>query len=121
MTHYSMPSLPVGEVSTRSWIWRAVGAIIKSTTNKAHDNRRVQRDPKERQIRIGQDVSTWAVQPAAWANFDDLGSVYCADIDTAYRVAQDQTRFGDQMIWKMTSGKPIKWVRVTVGEVVQTH
>ena len=49
MTHYSMPSLPVGEVSTRSWIWRAVGAIIKSTTNKAHDNRRVQRDPKKRQ------------------------------------------------------------------------
>ena len=38
---------------------------------------------KNDKIRIGQDVSTWAVQPAAWANFDDLGSVYCADIDTA--------------------------------------
>ena len=49
MTHYSMPSLPVGEVSTGSLLGRLVGAIIKSTTNKAHDNRRVQRDPKERQ------------------------------------------------------------------------
>ena len=76
---------------------------------------------KNDKIRIGQDVSTWAVQPAAWANFDDLGSVYCADIDTAYRVAQDQTRFGDQMIWRMTAGDPIKWVRVTVDEVVHTH
>ena len=76
---------------------------------------------KNDKIRIGQDVTTWAVQPAAWLKFDDLGSVYCADIDTAYRVAQDQTRFGDQMIWKMTAGDPIKLVRVTVEEVIQTH
>ena len=39
----------------------------------------------------------------------------------AYRVAQDQTRFGDQMIWRLTSGTPLRWVRVTVGEVVHTH
>ena len=62
--------------------------------------------------------TTWAVQPASFANFDEHGCVYCADIDTAYKVAQDQTRFGDQIIWKMTTGEPIKWVRVTGDEVV---
>jgi hypothetical protein len=49
MSHYSMPSLPVGEVSTSNPIGRLLDAIIKPTTNKAHDNRRVQKDPKERQ------------------------------------------------------------------------
>jgi len=62
--------------------------------------------------------TTWAVQPASFAKFDEHGCVYCADIDTAYKVAQDQTRFGDQIIWKMTTGEPIKWVRVTGDEVV---
>ena len=63
----------------------------------------------------------WAVQPAAWANFDPDGAVYCLDIHTAYRVARDQkAREGDQMIWRMTSGKPIKWVRVTDDEVAQS-
>ena len=62
--------------------------------------------------------TTWAVQPASFAKFDEHGCVYCADIDTAYKIAQDQTRFGDQIIWKMTTGEPIKWVRVTGDEVV---
>ncbi len=62
--------------------------------------------------------TTWAVQPASFAKFDEHGCVYCADIDTAYKIANDQTRFGDQCIWKMTAGDPIKWVRVTGGEVV---
>ena len=66
---------------------------------------------------------TWAVQPAAWFNFDPNGAVYCLDIHTAYRVARDQkAREGqDQMIWRMTSGKPIKWVRVTDEEVAQAE
>ena len=66
------------------------------------------------------DPRSWAVQPASWSKFDPDGAVYCADIDTAYRVAQDQTRFGDQMIWRMTAGDPIKWVRVTVELVTHT-
>ena len=78
---------------------------------------------KNDKIKIGEDLDPrgWAVQPASWFNFDPDGVVYCADINTAYRVAQDQTRFGDQMIWRLTSGTPLRWVRVTVGEVVQTH
>ena len=76
------------------------------------------------------DPRAWAVQPAATFNFDPDGVVYCADMNTAYRVARDQTRFGDQMIWKMTIGQPIRWVRVsqdeqvsavTVHEVAQAH
>ena len=66
------------------------------------------------------DPRTFAVQPAAWFNFDPDGCVYCADIETAYRVAQDQTRFGDQIIWKMTAGDPIRWIRVTKEEVAQS-
>ncbi len=67
------------------------------------------------------DPRGWAVQPAAWGKFDPDGVVYCADIDTAHRVARDQkAREGDQMIWRMTSGKPIKWVRVTDDEVAQS-
>ena len=38
------------------------------------------------------DPRGWAVQPASWANFDADGVVYCADLETAYRVAADQTR-----------------------------
>ena len=66
------------------------------------------------------DPRTLAVQPASWFNFDPDGCVYCADIETAYRVAQDQTRFGDQIIWKMTAGDPIRWIRVTKEEVAQS-
>ncbi len=33
------------------------------------------------------DPRGWAVQPASWFKFDPDGAVYCADIDTAYRVA----------------------------------
>ena len=54
------------------------------------------------------DPRGWAVQPASWFKFDPDGVVYCADINTAYRVARDQTRFGEQIIWKLTSGHPIR-------------
>ena len=67
------------------------------------------------------DPRGWAVQPAAWFNFDPDGVVYCADIDTAYRIARQlQPREGDQDIWKITAGDPIKWVRVTDEEVAQS-
>ena len=60
----------------------------------------------------------WAVQPATWAKLDSDGCVYCADIDTAYSIARQlQSREGDQVIWKMTSGDPIRWVRVTDQEL----
>jgi len=75
---------------------------------------------RQDKIRIGHDPIGWAVQPSSWFDFDPDGVVYCADIDTAYRVARDQTRFGDQDIWKMTRKNPIKWVRVTAGEVVHS-
>ena len=63
------------------------------------------------------DPRGWAVQPASWFNFDPDGVVYTVDIDTAYRVARDQVRFGDQMIWRLTAGEPIRWVRVSNEEV----
>ena len=66
------------------------------------------------------DPRTFAVQPASWFNFDPDGAVYCADLETAYRVASDQTRFSDQIIWKMTAGDPIRWIRVTKDEVAQS-
>ena len=62
----------------------------------------------------------WAVQPASWFKFDPHGAVYCADIDTAYKICKSIIGEGDQVIWKMTSGDPIKWVRVTDNELVQS-
>ena len=62
------------------------------------------------------DPRGWAVQPASWGKFDADGVVYCADLETAYRVAADQTRFGSQVIFKMTAGDPIKWIRVDSNE-----
>ena len=66
-------------------------------------------------------ATPWAVQPATWAKLDSDGCVYCADIDTAYRIARQlHSREGDQVIWKITHGEPIKWVRVTDDELVQS-
>jgi len=63
--------------------------------------------------------TTWAVQPASTFNFDSDGCVYCADIETAYKVAADQLRFGDQMIFRINNNTtPIKWVRVYADEQV---
>ena len=64
------------------------------------------------------DIRGWAVQPASWFNFDPDGVVYCVAINTAYRVARDQVKFGDQMIWKLTSGTPLRWVRVSDEEQI---
>ena len=64
------------------------------------------------------DPRGWAVQPACWFNFDPDGCVYCADIETAYRICHSIFGGGDQMIWKMTAGNPIKWVRVDEDESI---
>ena len=66
------------------------------------------------------NVNTWAVQPASWSKFDEHGAVYCADIDTAYKVCSSIAGEGDQVIYKLTHGEPIKWVRVTGNELVQS-
>jgi len=63
--------------------------------------------------------TTWAVQPANWQKFDEAGCVYCADIDTAYKIAAQQR--GDQMIYRINNNTtPIKWVRVYEGEAAVT-
>tara|TARA_B100000927_G_C16414428_1_gene448660 strand:- start:94 stop:315 length:222 start_codon:yes stop_codon:yes gene_type:complete len=63
--------------------------------------------------------TTWAVQPAEWFNFDKDGCVYCADIETAYKIAAQQK--GDQMIFRINNNTtPIKWVRVYEGEAAVT-
>ena len=62
--------------------------------------------------------TTWAVQPANWTNFDPEGAIQCADIDTAYKICQSVIGEGDQMIWKMTAGDPIRWVRVYEDESI---
>ena len=70
-------------------------------------------------MELRNDPLRWAVQPAAWFKFDEHGAVYCADISTAYTIAGQQLdRHGDQMIWKLTSGDPIRWVRVHDDEQV---
>ena len=33
------------------------------------------------------DPRGWAVQPASWGKFDPDGVVYCADLETAYRLS----------------------------------
>ena len=65
------------------------------------------------------DPRGWAVQPAAWFNFDPDGCVYCADYETAFRIGRQlHSREGDQIIWKLTAGDPIRWIRVTDDKVV---
>ena len=39
--------------------------------------------------------TSWAVQPAAWFKFDPHGAVYCADIDTAYKICKSIIGEGD--------------------------
>ena len=61
---------------------------------------------------------TFAVQPASWANFDPHGAEYAINIDHAYKICQHHIEDGDMMIWRMTSGNPIKWVRVYADESI---
>lgn len=69
---------------------------------------------------MAQRNNTWAVQPANWRNFDEFGAIYCESIEAAYQVCKQIAGEGDQIIYKMTSGDPIRWVRVTGNELVQS-
>tara|TARA_Y100000022_G_scaffold33077_1_gene26390 strand:- start:638 stop:901 length:264 start_codon:yes stop_codon:yes gene_type:complete len=57
---------------------------------------------------------TFAVQPTSFGNFDEHGADYAMSIGHAYRIAaiRQAEGEGDQMIWRITSGDPIRWVRV---------
>ena len=56
----------------------------------------------------------FAVQPTSFGNFDEHGADYAMNIGHAYRIAaiRQAEGEGDQMIWKITAGDPIRWVRV---------
>ena len=62
----------------------------------------------------------FAVQPAAWSKLDEYGCEYTPTIQGAYTIARQWVKDynEDCMIYRLTSGAPIKWVRVTHGEVV---
>lgn len=57
---------------------------------------------------------TFAVQPTSFGNFDEHGADYAMSIGHAYRIAaiRQAEGEGDQMIWRVTNGNPIRWVRV---------
>lgn len=57
---------------------------------------------------------TFAVQPTSFGNFDEHGADYAMSIGHAYRIAaiRQAEGEGDQMIWRVTNGEPIRWVRV---------
>ena len=57
---------------------------------------------------------TFAVQPTSFGNFDEHGADYAMNIGHAYRIAaiRQAEGEGDQMIWQITAGDPIRWVRV---------
>ena len=64
----------------------------------------------------------FAVQPTSFGTFDEYGADYSPTIAGAYRIAaiRQQEREGDQMIWKLTSGEPIAWVRVYEDENISS-
>ena len=58
----------------------------------------------------------FAIQPAAWGSFDEHGADYCISIAHAYKIAQGTTE--DMMIFRLTTGNPIPWVRVYADESI---
>ena len=70
---------------------------------------------------------TFAVQPTSFGNFDEHGADYAMNIGHAYRIAaiRQAEGEGDQMIWRVTNGEPIRWVRVyddgTVDSITDQH
>ena len=60
----------------------------------------------------------FAVQPTSFGTFDEYGADYTPSIAGAYRIAaiRQQEQEGDQMIWRLTTGNPIPWVRVYADE-----
>jgi hypothetical protein len=70
---------------------------------------------------------TFAVQPTSFENFDGWGADYAINIAHAYRIAalRQQDGEGDQMVWRITNGNPIPWVRVyddgSVDSITEQH
>lgn len=70
---------------------------------------------------------TFAVQPTSFENFDGYGADYAMNIGHAYRIAalRQADGEGDQMVWRITNGNPIPWVRVyddgTVDSITEQH
>ena len=64
----------------------------------------------------------FAVQPTSFGTFDEHGADYTPTIAGAYRIAaiRQQEQEGDQMIWRLTSGQPIPWVRVYEDETIDS-
>jgi hypothetical protein len=64
----------------------------------------------------------FAVQPTSFGTFDEHGADYTPTIAGAYRIAaiRQQDGEGDQMIWRLTTGQPIPWVRVYDDENVSS-
>lgn len=61
----------------------------------------------------------FAVQPVAFGNFDEWGADYTPTIAGAYRIAAQWKAAGEEgdlMIWRLTTGQPIPWVRVYADE-----
>ena len=53
-------------------------------------------------------------------SFDEYGADYTPTIAAAYRIAGQRQADGegDQMIWRLTTGEPIAWVRVYEDESI---
>jgi hypothetical protein len=70
---------------------------------------------------------TFAVQPTSFGNFDEHGCDWAINIAHAYRIAaiRQADGEGDQMVWRITNGNPIPWVRVyddgTVDSITEQH
>ena len=65
----------------------------------------------------------FALQPANWNRFDEHGADHALTISHAYRLcsawqASGEAEGEDMMIWRLTSGHPIKWVRVYEDESI---
>ena len=60
-----------------------------------------------------------AVQPKAWGTFDPHGCDWASNMDHAYRLCSVWlAKYGEEMIiYRLTSGDPIAWVRVTPDNV----
>ena len=78
--------------------------------------------PEGPTIATRQQTTMFAVQPVSFGSFDEYGADYTPTIAAAYRIAGQRQADGegDQMIWRLTTGEPIAWVRVYEDESVDS-
>ena len=78
--------------------------------------------PEGPTIATTQQTTMFAVQPVSFGSFDEYGADYTPTIAAAYRIAGQRQADGegDQMIWRLTTGEPIAWVRVYENESVDS-